>query len=249
MKEVLKNKANKYSQIAKINFTTDNNHLVSSIKTSLCLLVLIILCFILTTSLIFLQKNNTPKIVEKVVEIETPILIEKEVEKEVEKIVEIPVEVIVEKEVVVEKTVEVPVYSEKIVEVPVQTIVEKIVEVPVEIVVEKEVIIEKEVEKVVPETFVPLSEEMLSNTEGTVTYEHIIFRFNGDYIDYYYNGKWRPYGTTGKFNYNEPPEVESRRIVIGTIQISDNPYNSGWDRDLSVLEWEYLDNYLFTTRS
>lgn len=249
MKEVLKNKANKYSQIAKINFTTDNNHLVSSIKTSLCLLVLTILCFILTTSLIFLQKNNAPKIVEKIVEIETPVLIEKEVEKEVEKIVEIPVEVIVEKEVVVEKTVEVPVYSEKIVEVPVQTIVEKIVEVPVEIVVEKEIIIEKEVEKVVPETFVLLSEEMLSNTEGTVTYEHIIFCFSGTYIGYYYNNEWRYYKTTGEFNYNEPPEVESRRIVIGTIQISDNPYYTGCDRDLRVLEWEYLDNYLFKTQS
>ena len=97
------------------------------------------------------------KIVEKEVRVEVPVEVEKIVEKEVR--VEVPVEVekIVEKEVRVE--VQVPVEVEKIVEkevrveVPVEKIVEKEVrvEVPVEKIVEKEVRVEVpvEVEKIV----------------------------------------------------------------------------------------------------
>ena len=95
------------------------------------------------------------KIVEKEVRVEVPVEVEKIVEKEVR--VEVPVEVekIVEKEVRVE--VPVPVEVEKIVEkevlveVPVEKIVEKEVrvEVPVEKVVEKEVRVEVPVEKIV----------------------------------------------------------------------------------------------------
>ena len=95
------------------------------------------------------------KIVEKEVRVEVPVEVEKIVEKEVR--VEVPVEVekIVEKEVRVE--VPVPVEVEKIVEkevlveVPVEKIVEKEVrvEVPVEKIVEKEVRVEVPVEKIV----------------------------------------------------------------------------------------------------
>ena len=93
------------------------------------------------------------KIVEKEVRVEVPVEVEKIVEKEVR--VEVPVEKIIEKEV----RVEVPVEVEKIVEkevrveVPVEKIVEKEVrvEVPVEKIVEKEVRVEVpvEVEKIV----------------------------------------------------------------------------------------------------
>ena len=101
--------------------------------------------------------DQDPPPVEKIVEKEVPVEVEKIVEKEVR--VEVPVEVekIVEKEV----RVEVPVEVEKIVEkevrveVPVPVEVEKIVEkevrveVPVEKIVEKEVRVEVPVEKIV----------------------------------------------------------------------------------------------------
>ncbi|MDE6605160.1 MAG: InlB B-repeat-containing protein, partial [Clostridia bacterium] len=67
-----------------------------------------------------LERDNSPQVIEKVVEV--PVEVEKIVEKEVK--VEVPVEVekIVEKEVVKEVPVE------KIVEVPVEKVVEKVVE-------------------------------------------------------------------------------------------------------------------------
>lgn len=99
--------------------------------------------------------DQDPPPVEKIVEKEVPVEVEKIVEKEVR--VEVPVEVekIVEKEV----RVEVPVEVEKIVEKEVPVEVEKIVEkevrvevpVPVEVekIVEKEVLVEVPVEKIV----------------------------------------------------------------------------------------------------
>ncbi|MDE6211559.1 MAG: hypothetical protein K2G42_06265, partial [Clostridia bacterium] len=83
-----------------------------------------------------LEKDNSPQVIEKVVE--KPVEIEKIVEKEVpvekivEKVVEVPVEVekIVEKEVKVEVPVEVEKIVEKEVvkEVPVEKVVEKVIE-------------------------------------------------------------------------------------------------------------------------
>ena len=99
------------------------------------------------------------KIVEKEVRVEVPVEVEKIVEKEVRVEVPVPVEVekIVEKEVRVEVPVEKIVEKEVRVEVPVEKIVEKEVrvEVPVEVekivekVVEKEVRVEVPVEKIV----------------------------------------------------------------------------------------------------
>ncbi len=99
-----------------------------------------------------LEKDNSPQVVEKIIEkpVEVEKIVEKEVpiEKIVEKVVEVPVEVekIVEKEV----KVEVPVEVEKIVEKEVvkEVPVEKIVEVPVEKVVEK--VVEKQVKVTAP---------------------------------------------------------------------------------------------------
>lgn len=127
------------------------------------------------------------RIVEKVVEVPVDRLVEVEkiveVEKVVDKIIEVPVEKLVEvyKIVEVEKIVEVPV--EKIVEVPVEKIVEKtvevpvdrIVEVPVEKIVEKvvevekivEVIKEVEVEKIVEKT-VEVPKELIVEVEKIV---------------------------------------------------------------------------------
>ena len=77
--------------------------------------------------------------VEKIVE--KPIYIERmvEVPKYIDRIIEVPVEKIIEKIKTVERIVEKPVYIETILEKEVEVIVEKIIEVPVEKLVEVEV--------------------------------------------------------------------------------------------------------------
>jgi hypothetical protein len=79
------------------------------------------------------NKETTPQVVEKIVEVikEVPI------EKIVEKIVEVPVDKIVEKVVIKQVPVDRIVEKEIIKEVPVEKVVEKVVEVPVEKIVEK----------------------------------------------------------------------------------------------------------------
>lgn len=95
-------------------------------------------------------------VVEKAVEVEKPVYIDRRVEVPVDRVVEVekpvfvdrPVETIVEREVVVEKIIEKPVTVEieKIVEKPVTVEVERIVEKPVTVEVEKIVPVEKLVE-------------------------------------------------------------------------------------------------------
>ena len=106
-------------------------------------------CALLSLLLVFTACASAapePRIVEKEVIKEVPVIEQVIVEKQV------PVEVIVEKEVIVEVPVEVEKIVEVPVEVPVEVIVEKevvkevIVEVPKEVIVEKEVIKEVIVE-------------------------------------------------------------------------------------------------------
>ena len=88
--------------------------------------------------------DTAPVVVEKIVEVEVPVEVVREVPVEAvverEVIREVPVEVVVEKTVIKEVPVEVVVEKEVPVEVVVEVVKEVVREVPVEVVVEKEVI-------------------------------------------------------------------------------------------------------------
>ena len=101
--------------------------------------VVLLLMALLSASILMTACSSDPEVVEKIVEVEVPVEVEKIVEKSVE--------------VVKEVKVEVPVEVEKIVEKEIEKIVKEIVEVEVEVekIVEKEKIVEVLIEVPVPE--------------------------------------------------------------------------------------------------
>ncbi|MDE6606059.1 MAG: hypothetical protein K2K85_08605 [Clostridia bacterium] len=109
-----------------------------------------------------LEKDNTPQVIEKVVEV--PVEVEKIVEKEVK--VEVPVEVekIVEKEVVKEVPVE------KIVEVPVEKVVEKVIEKEVKVTAPAKPKVEKAPRLTLDEAYALLSKEQKKYFDGLRDY-------------------------------------------------------------------------------
>jgi hypothetical protein len=124
---------------------------------------------------------NVIRTVQKPVEYIVEKVIEKKINKEIEVVVnryfEVPVDKIVEKKVYIERTVERPIIIEKVIEIPVEkiienvVIIEKIVEKPVYI----ETIVEKEVEIIV-EREVQVPVEKIVEVEVEIVTEKPIYR-------------------------------------------------------------------------